>query len=184
MIQLLFQLMSGSQALDSVFEEMLNRVCMRMEDNDHMPIHLKKHILGIFMSAMNYNSQMTLTYLENKQLTSGLIMELVNIKKSFTHEYEKKLFIIGLSRMLQCQQLPESLRPLLVQILNELIEMLSNLHEQVSKRIAAAAAKEVKPDDNDSDEDSDESDYDDEEDEEEEDTNQNAKQKDVPAAEN
>jgi len=136
-----------------------------MQDTSHMPIHLKKHILGIFMSAMNYNAQLTLAYLENKQLTSGLIEELVNVKNCFTHEYEKKLFIIGLSRMLQCQTLPESLRPLLVSILNELIEMLSNLHEQVSKRIAAEAAKEVKPDDNDSDEDSDDSDlYDAEED--------------------
>ena len=128
---------------------------------------------------------MTLTYLENKQLTSGLIMELVNIKKGFTHEYEKKLFIIGLSRMLQCQTLPESLRPLLVQILNELIEMLSNLHDQVSKRIAAEAAKEVKPDDNDSDEDSDESDYDDEEDNDEGEENpKDAKQKNVEVAGN
>ena len=100
-----------------------------MQDTSHMPIHLKKHLLGIFMSAMYYNAQLTLAYLETKQLTSGLIEELVNVKNCFTHEYEKKLFIIGLSRMLQCQTLPESLRPLLVSILNELIEMVSNLHE-------------------------------------------------------
>lgn len=136
-----------------------------------MPIHLKKHIIGIFMSAMNYSATLTLTYLENKQLTGNLITELINIKNCFTHEYEKKLFIIGLSRMLQCQTLPESLRPLLVSILNELIEMLSNLHEQVSKRVAAAAAKEVKADDNESESESDDSDlYDAEEDDDQEET--------------
>lgn len=48
--------MTGSEALNDVFEEMLNRVCQRMGDTNHMPVHLKKHILGIFMSALNYNA--------------------------------------------------------------------------------------------------------------------------------
>lgn len=56
MIQLLFQLMTGSEALNTIFAEVLDRVCLRMADTGHMPIHLKKHILGIFMSAMNYNA--------------------------------------------------------------------------------------------------------------------------------
>ena len=128
MIQLLFQLMTGSEALNHIFEELLNRVCQRMQDTSHMPNHLKKHILGIFMSAMNYNATATLAYLEGKQMTAGLVDELTNIKNCATHEYEKKLFVIGMSRMLQCQTLPESLRPLLVNILNQLIEMLSSLH--------------------------------------------------------
>jgi len=100
MIQLLFQVMTGSTALDTIFEEVLNRVGQRMQDTSHMPTHLKKHILGIFMSAMNYNSQLTVQYLESKSMTAGLIQELSQIKSSFTHEYEKKVFVIGLSRML------------------------------------------------------------------------------------
>ena len=56
MIQLLFQLMTGSEALNTIFAEVLDRVGGRMADTGHMPIHLKKHILGIFMSAMNYNA--------------------------------------------------------------------------------------------------------------------------------
>ena len=103
--------MTGSNALDSVLEDILNRVGERMQDKDgFMPIYLKKHIIGIFMSAMNYNAQLTLAYLENKQMTGSLIQELINVKDCFKHEYEKKLFIIGLSRMLQCQTLPESVR--------------------------------------------------------------------------
>jgi hypothetical protein len=168
MIQLLFQVMTGSTALDSIFEEILNRVGQRMQDTSHMPTHLKKHILGIFMSALNYNSQLTVQYLESKSMTAGLIQELSQIKSSFTHEYEKKVFVIGLSRMLQCQILPQSLQPLLVSVLNELIEMLSSLHSQVSKRIAAAHAKEVKKDEEDSNEDdSDDSDEDDDDEDEE-----------------
>ena len=62
------------------------------------------------------------------------------------------------------------MRPLLVTILNELIEMLSSLHSQVSKRIATEHAKEVKPDDDSDELDSDDSDedYDAEDDDQEE----------------
>ena len=130
--------------------ELLDRVKYRMED-DKMPIHLKKHILGVFMSAMHYNSAYTLQYLESKQITAALLQEMFKNKESFKHEYEKKLFIVGLSRMLQCMELPPSLGPLLFTILNELIDMLTNLHEQVSKRVAAAAQREVKAEDEDSD---------------------------------
>ena len=71
-LQLLFQVMTGSEALNQIMVELLERVKLRMED-DQMPIHLKKHILGIFMSAMHYNSTYTLQYLESKQMTAALL---------------------------------------------------------------------------------------------------------------
>ena len=104
-LQLLFQVMTGSEALNQIMAELLERVKFRMEDGQ-MPIHLKKHILGIFMSAMHYNSTYTLQYLESKQMTAALLEELFKNKEHFKHEYEKRLFIIGLSRMLQCMELP------------------------------------------------------------------------------
>ena len=72
LLQLLFQVMTGSEALNQIMVELLERVQQRMED-DKIPIHLKKHILGIFMSAMHYNSAFTLQYLESKQMTAALL---------------------------------------------------------------------------------------------------------------
>ena len=128
LLQLLFQVMTGSEALNQIMVELLERVQQRMED-DKIPIHLKKHILGIFMSAMHYNSAFTLQYLESKQMTAALLQELFKSKEHFKHEYEKRLFIIGLSRMLQCMDLPASLGPVLFEILNQLIDMLTSLHD-------------------------------------------------------
>jgi uncharacterized protein Yka (UPF0111/DUF47 family) len=45
--------------------------------------------------------------------------------------------------------LPESLRPQLIRVLNELVEAISSLHEQVTKRVKAQAEKEAKMNDSD-----------------------------------
>ena len=85
--------------------ELLDRVIERMHDKTgFLPIQIKKHIIGIFMSAINYNAEFALSYLESKQMTGSLIQGLIEVKDSFKHEYEKKLVIIGLSSMLQCQK--------------------------------------------------------------------------------
>ena len=62
----------GTEALNPVFEEILDRVCERMKA-DFMPIELKKHILGIFLSAFGYNASATLKFLEQRGLTSQLV---------------------------------------------------------------------------------------------------------------
>jgi len=61
------------------------------------------------MSAMYYNAQITVNYLESRGLTASVVAEMINLKKSFKHDYERKFFIIGLSEMLKCQNLPEAL---------------------------------------------------------------------------
>jgi len=43
------------------------------------------------------------------------------------HDYERKLFIVGLSELLQNEILPESLRPLLVGLINQVIDNLMSL---------------------------------------------------------
>jgi len=44
-------------------------------------------------------------------MTSKLIEEMCNLRSKFTAEYEKRFFIIGLSRMLMSPTLPPSLQP-------------------------------------------------------------------------
>ena len=46
-----------------------------------MPIELKKHLLGIFMAAMYYNSTLTLHYLERQNMTGQLVEEMLNIRE-------------------------------------------------------------------------------------------------------
>lgn len=102
---------------------------------DMVPLELKKQLLGIFMSAMYYNATMALQYLESRNMTGTLITEMLNIKDKFTAEYERRFFIVGLSKMLMSPQLPNSLQPELLRLLNELVDSITKLHDQVTKRV-------------------------------------------------
>lgn len=164
LLQLLFQILTGTNALDSIFANLLELTVKRMQ-GDNMPVHLKKQLIGIFMAAMTYNATATLNFLESKQMTAQLIQEMINVKARFTLEYEMKFFIVGLSQMLLAENLPVSVRPVLVAIMNELVAMITRLNTAVGKRLFAEAAKELNPE-GDSDEDYDDEDDDDEDEEE------------------
>lgn len=72
LIQLLFQTMRGTECLNEVFTPLLDRVKERMV-NQPMSDLLKKHLLGIFLSAVLYNRQMGYAYLEQKQMLVPLL---------------------------------------------------------------------------------------------------------------
>jgi hypothetical protein len=91
--------MRGSDACNSFFESLLNRVKQRMSLTPLSPL-LKKHILGIYLSALIYNKNATLLYLEKNELTAQLVQELVTTSKKMKHNYERRLFIVGLSELL------------------------------------------------------------------------------------
>ena len=132
---------------------------------DPAPIELKKHLIGIFMASMFYSIPLTMQFLEQRNITASLIDEMLNVRARFTHEYERRFFVVGLSRMLLSPQLPTSLQPRLVPLINNIVETLSSLHDQVTKRVEAQAKKEAKIDDDDSDEEDLEDDSDDEDEE-------------------
>lgn len=62
-----------------------------------MADHLKKHLIGVFLSSMAYNPSFTITYLEKHQLTKDMIDQLFSLFQTFVNTYERKLFVIGLS---------------------------------------------------------------------------------------
>ena len=99
-------------------------------------------------------------------MTGELIAEMLNIREKFSAEYERRFFIVGLSKMLMSPQLPNSLQPQLLRLLNELVESITQLHDQVTKRVKAAAEREAKLGGTDSD-DEDEDDLSDEEEDKE-----------------
>jgi hypothetical protein len=98
---------------------------------DFQPIHVMKHLIGIFMSSMYYNAQLTVNYLEMHGLTVSIVQEMIKLKKNFKHLYERKFFIIGLSEMLRAPNLPESLKPILVDLLSNIVEMIIVLNEKI-----------------------------------------------------
>lgn len=61
---------------------------------------LKKHVIGIFMAAMYYNTGLTMQFLESRTLTASLVDEMCNLSTHFKAEYERRFFIVGLSHML------------------------------------------------------------------------------------
>lgn len=51
------------------------------------------------------------------------------------HSYEQKIFVIGVSEMLQNDVLPEGLRPILFNLITELIKTMLTLKEQEEKEL-------------------------------------------------
>lgn len=122
--QLLMQTLAGTQALDTLVEPLLELTKRRMAE-DPAPIELKKHLIGIFMASMYYSIPLTMQFLESRGLTASLVDEMVKVRDKFTHEYERRFFVVGLSRMLLSPQLPASLQPRLVPMLNQIVETIS-----------------------------------------------------------
>lgn len=50
----------------------MDRVCQRMQTQP-LESAIKKQLLGIFMSALSYNANATVMYLEQKQMTYNLV---------------------------------------------------------------------------------------------------------------
>ena len=119
---------------------------------DFQPIHVMKHLIGIFMSSMYYNAQLTVNYLEMHGLTVSVVQEMIKLKKNFKHLYERKFFIIGLSEMLRAPNLPESLKPILVDLLSNIVEMIIVLNEKIQKELLQKAHKDLKDNDDDEEE--------------------------------
>ena len=163
LIQLMFQLMRGTTVFQPIFSSLLTRVRDRMTSKPQNSM-LKKHLLGVYLSAVLQDREAALSYFESQGMTGDLVKELINHKAQMRHPYEQRLFIIGLSELLQSQMLPESLRPLLVTMITELIDMNLKLKEREDKEAYAKQRKQNQKEGDDSDDYSDEDSDDDEDD--------------------
>jgi hypothetical protein len=70
---------------------------MKRMQSAPMQDHLKRHLLGVFLTAMAYNPTYTIAYLEKNNITEQLFTQIFTLSSSFTNIYERKIFIIGLS---------------------------------------------------------------------------------------
>jgi hypothetical protein len=61
---------------------------------------LKRQLLMVFLSGFIYNTDLTLQYLQANNLTVQYLTDLFTLSHQFTNFYERKLFIFGLSSLL------------------------------------------------------------------------------------
>lgn len=101
-------------------------------------------------------------YLETHGFTASLVQEMIKLKASFKHQYERKFFIVGLSEMLRASNLPESLKPILMELLSNIVEMMITLNKKIQQELLQKAHQDLKEnaDDDDDDDDSSEDDSD------------------------
>ena len=68
----MMQAMRGTEALDDIFWQLLDRVNERIH-KEPLPVNVKKHILCVYLSALVYNNDASLSYFEQRQMTGQLV---------------------------------------------------------------------------------------------------------------
>lgn len=130
---------------------------------------LKKHLLQVFLSAVMYNPGATLQYLDEKQLTKDIIVGIINIKREFRSQYERKMFILGLTSLLSVPAAPPNITDpnTMAKFIQECLVMLDKVQKKESSKAKKKAQKQIHADSSSDGED--ESSYDDSDDESSED---------------
>ena len=104
--QLIMQYFEGTQALHSgVFERLLNSTIECTSSVPQAPQgsanQLKKHLLGVFLSASLYSAEATFTFLTQKNTFVPILTEITKSMSQFKHDYERHLYIMGLSSLIK-----------------------------------------------------------------------------------
>ena len=66
-------------------------------------------------------------------MTASLVEELLKTKSQLKHNYERRLFVVGLSELLKADTLPESLRPLMLGLVQEVIDVMLKIRKTEAK---------------------------------------------------
>jgi phosphopantothenoylcysteine synthetase/decarboxylase len=130
---------------------------------------LKKHLLQVFLAAMYYNASATLKYMEMRNVTKDVILEIFKLKKDFRSSYEHKCFVIGITHMIAVFDAPESIKKpaTATRLLQEILAMLEKVKKKEAKDALKKGNKQIQndgDDDDDSELSDDDSDSEDEDD--------------------
>lgn len=90
---------------------------------------LKKHLLQIFLSALYYDGELAIHFMESHQITASVLMELFQMKKQFRTKFESKSFITGMCQVMTTVNVPESVKDhnTVARIIKECLEMLQKI---------------------------------------------------------
>ena len=145
--------------LNEYFENIMDKVLERLNGTTQSPVKasLKKHLLQVFLAALYYNPSATIKYMEMKQVSKTVIIEIFNLKKSFKSSYEHKCFIIGITNMIGVFDAPDSIRDpaTISRLLNEILVMLDKVKKKEAKDALKKGNKAIQNEDDESDSDSD-----------------------------
>jgi hypothetical protein len=149
--------------LNAYFEGILGRVLERLQGTTQAPVKvsLKKHLLQVFLSALYYHAGATIRYMEMKQVTKSILVDVLQNKKSFRNTYEQKCFIVGMTHILTVPDAPEAVRDPATtsRLIQELLQMLEKVQKKESKEAKKKATKQIHREENsDGESDDDESD--------------------------
>lgn len=138
--------------MNPYFEGILGRVLERLQGATQAPVKpsLKKHLLQVFLSALYYHAGATIRYMEMKQVTKSVLVEVLQNKKSFRNSYEQKCFIVGMTHILTVPDAPEAVRDPATtsRLIQELLQMLERVQKKESKEAKKQATKQIHRDEN------------------------------------
>ena len=99
LLQLLFQVYTGDSALNDVIDAMLRITTERLSTN---PIDksLRRHLLCVYLCSLAYNAQFTLDYFDKLGQLPQFFTQVFDLAASFHNIYERKIFVFGLSSVL------------------------------------------------------------------------------------
>jgi len=100
LLQLLFQVYRGDNTLNDFIETMLRITTERLTSLP-MDKSLKRHLLCVYLCSMAYNPEFTLDYFNKLDNLQQFFSQVFDLAKSFHNIYERKIFVFGLSSVLQ-----------------------------------------------------------------------------------
>lgn len=95
-----------------------------------------------------YNPGATLSYLEEKQLTKEVVVGLINLKKEFRSQYERKMFILGLTSILNVDNAPANIQDpqAIAKFIQECLNMLNKVQQKEASKAKKKAQKQIHSD--------------------------------------
>lgn len=156
-MQLIFQIFQGTDMLNQYFEQILTRVLERLYGKTQSPVKqtLKKHLLGVFLSAMIYNASACIKLMEMKGVSKQVMMDIINLKNTFKITYEQKCFIVGMTNILGVHDAPDAIKDpsTISRLIQEILTMLEKVQKKESKEAEKKAKKQIRQEEDEADSD-------------------------------
>jgi hypothetical protein len=116
-----------SPTFDDYFAEILTATTDRIKTQVTSQI-LKLVMLGNYLSAFIYSAEATFKYLEQENLLEPVFVELFTNDGKMFHEYQRKLYLVGMGQLLFSEYIPDYISQNIVKIISKMILMLGRLN--------------------------------------------------------
>jgi hypothetical protein len=129
-LQVLMQCLIGS--IDNFLPRILENTIIRLMQEINTNF-LTARLLDTILCAFNYNAKLTFKILSDSRHTDGrsfLILvceQILNNQDKFTAAYDKKMVVLGLCNVIQQQEIPAEITPLITPLFVHLITVLARL---------------------------------------------------------